>query len=185
MRFVKVALSALALSFCTAPAYAAKFFHYQIDFAPGVTGNGGTGSLAYDLSIYRTHVHGLLDKNAITSCTVDVGICGGPYYYVSYGSNQYPNLFGFFYQKSSFAIGSVFLDFSGYEQPFSTLGTYTTADPLYSKGSMTITLIDKVVTGPVPEPATWAMMLVGFGAVGAALRRRKLGTPDNTGCVNA
>jgi hypothetical protein len=30
--------------------------------------------------------------------------------------------------------------------------------------------------GPgIPEPATWALMLVGFGAVGAALRRRPLG----------
>jgi hypothetical protein len=26
--------------------------------------------------------------------------------------------------------------------------------------------------GPVPEPATWAMMLFGFGAIGFALRRR-------------
>lgn len=26
---------------------------------------------------------------------------------------------------------------------------------------------------PVPEPATWAMMLVGFGILGGALRRRK------------
>ena len=25
----------------------------------------------------------------------------------------------------------------------------------------------------IPEPATWAMMLIGFGAVGAAMRRRK------------
>ena len=30
-----------------------------------------------------------------------------------------------------------------------------------------------VVAGPVPEPATWAMMIVGFGVVGASLRRRK------------
>ena len=28
-------------------------------------------------------------------------------------------------------------------------------------------------TSPVPEPATWAMMLVGFGAVGGALRSRR------------
>ena len=30
-----------------------------------------------------------------------------------------------------------------------------------------------VDTGAVPEPATWAMMLMGFGAVGFALRRRR------------
>ena len=28
-------------------------------------------------------------------------------------------------------------------------------------------------TGAVPEPSTWAMMLLGFGAVGAAMRRRR------------
>ncbi|HEV2044556.1 MAG TPA: PEPxxWA-CTERM sorting domain-containing protein, partial [Sphingomicrobium sp.] len=26
---------------------------------------------------------------------------------------------------------------------------------------------------PVPEPATWAMMLVGFGAIGIGMRRRR------------
>jgi len=30
-----------------------------------------------------------------------------------------------------------------------------------------------IVTGGVPEPATWAMMLMGFGGLGAVLRRRK------------
>ena len=29
-------------------------------------------------------------------------------------------------------------------------------------------------TGGVPEPATWAMMIVGFGAIGTTLRRRKV-----------
>ena len=32
---------------------------------------------------------------------------------------------------------------------------------------------DIVPTGGVPEPATWAMMLIGFGGLGAALRRRR------------
>ena len=27
--------------------------------------------------------------------------------------------------------------------------------------------------GAVPEPATWAMMMLGFGAMGASLRRRR------------
>lgn len=32
------------------------------------------------------------------------------------------------------------------------------------------------VTGAVPEPATWAMVILGFGVVGAAMRRRKNAT---------
>jgi hypothetical protein len=31
----------------------------------------------------------------------------------------------------------------------------------------------RVVTAPVPEPASWALMLAGFGLAGAALRRRQ------------
>ena len=34
--------------------------------------------------------------------------------------------------------------------------------------------------GAVPEPATWAMMLAGIGAIGAAMRRRK--TPAASAC---
>ena len=40
-------------------------------------------------------------------------------------------------------------------------------------GVLGSTSIDRVTTSAVPEPATWAMMLFGFGAVGAGLRRRK------------
>ena len=31
---------------------------------------------------------------------------------------------------------------------------------------------DNIAAGAVPEPATWAMLIVGFGFVGASLRRR-------------
>jgi hypothetical protein len=33
--------------------------------------------------------------------------------------------------------------------------------------------IDKVSMAAVAEPATWAMMLLGFGIVGSSVRRRK------------
>ena len=36
--------------------------------------------------------------------------------------------------------------------------------------------ITQVAAG-VPEPGTWAMMLLGFGAIGVALRRRKAALP--------
>lgn len=32
---------------------------------------------------------------------------------------------------------------------------------------------DLSIDGAVPEPATWALMILGFGAVGYAMRRRK------------
>jgi hypothetical protein len=32
------------------------------------------------------------------------------------------------------------------------------------------------VSGGVPEPASWALMLIGFGAIGSAMRRRRLTT---------
>lgn len=33
--------------------------------------------------------------------------------------------------------------------------------------------LDVFLSGVVPEPATWVMMLIGFGGVGAALRRKR------------
>ncbi len=36
-----------------------------------------------------------------------------------------------------------------------------------------ITVAGVPVDNAVPEPGTWAMMLMGFGAVGFAMRRRK------------
>ncbi len=56
--------------------------------------------------------------------------------------------------------------------------------PIISGNLNTVTVTGKVVTAPasyggnlsftpVPEPTTWAMMLVGFGLVGFALRRRQ------------
>ena len=33
--------------------------------------------------------------------------------------------------------------------------------------------IRQIGEGAVPEPATWAMMLIGFGAMGVSLRRRR------------
>ncbi len=40
-------------------------------------------------------------------------------------------------------------------------------------GEPPFSLLDGVSMGAVPEPASWAMMIVGFGAIGGAMRYRK------------
>lgn len=52
----------------------------------------------------------------------------------------------------------------------SSLLTFAAADnPNNAYGPM----IDKVSIAAVPEPASWAMLIAGFGMVGASMRRRK------------
>lgn len=66
-----------------------------------------------------------------------------------------------------------------------TFATFTFAD-FVNLSSLTITgsqdypefALDNVVlnAGAVPEPATWTMMIGGFGMVGGAMRRRRVST---------
>ena len=49
----------------------------------------------------------------------------------------------------------------------------TTGSYIFRSSSDTVTINIGAASGPVPEPATWAMMIGGFGAIGAAMRRRR------------
>lgn len=45
---------------------------------------------------------------------------------------------------------------------------------------ITLTISVTPITGAVPEPATWAMMILGFGLVGAGVRRARAQSPAIT-----
>ena len=51
-------------------------------------------------------------------------------------------------------------------------GLYVSTAPQNGTVTGAITFVD--AAGAVPEPATWAMMIGGFGAIGASMRRRKV-----------
>jgi len=54
------------------------------------------------------------------------------------------------------------------------LGSLTAAFGSFSDAALFRTGPDNAGAGGVPEPATWAMMIVGFGGVGALMRRRRI-----------
>ncbi|WP_240047668.1 PEPxxWA-CTERM sorting domain-containing protein [Sphingomonas panacisoli] len=56
--------------------------------------------------------------------------------------------------------------------------TYSTTDVTFD-----IVRLDAPANSPVPEPATWAMMIVGFGAIGGLLRRAT--SPSYHACLSA
>lgn len=53
-------------------------------------------------------------------------------------------------------------------KPTFLTGSFTLINPFFGNGQLTIS----PVAAAVPEPATWAMMILGMGAVGFAMRRR-------------
>jgi ABC-type amino acid transport substrate-binding protein len=54
--------------------------------------------------------------------------------------------------------------------PLLVTGTFDAADNI---GTPLGTLVISEISGAVPEAATWAMLIAGFGMVGAATRRRR------------
>jgi hypothetical protein len=59
-------------------------------------------------------------------------------------------------------------------------GTWSAADPNYTLRMLVPQDADNnqtqvfLVSTPVPEPSTWALLILGFGVVGGAMRRRRL-----------
>ncbi len=77
--------------------------------------------------------------------------------------------------QSTATLPNVSQGFTGWKTAFmtfkATAGTETLSQGTPS-GLPPIAVLDGVSLNAVPEPATWAMMLVGFGFVGFATRRR-------------
>jgi hypothetical protein len=163
-----ILVTALAALSATSPAFADTV-------APPTTGtpiagifdvvySGGTYSGALqvttDASGHVTFISGTADGQAVT------------------GLSNYASADNIFYSTPSYVSFSG-LSFSTLLNTFGIgntgLGDYGITDLLSNPGGLccgTHPLSLTVTAAAVPEPATWAMMLVGFGGIGFAMRRK-------------
>ena len=77
-----------------------------------------------------------------------------------------------------YAANLGFLNFIGAIDTSSTFSKVTFygdgfGEYLVAGGTIRYATLDIGSVGGVPEPATWAMMIIGFGGAGAMLRRRR------------
>jgi hypothetical protein len=124
---------------------------------PGTSDNLDAIDLAHVLFSVPTAV--AVDVTAPISVTLTPGT-----YAVVFGTNQFgaTGWAGMGYQNDP--VGSPTLIRSFFSTSF---------DPFYDTGVRFVVYGDVVATDAVPEPATWAMLLAGFGLIGGLLRSRR------------
>jgi hypothetical protein len=149
-------------------------------------GNGvNTSSTSETLGLfdYTGSINALLSDQFSTSVFTDLGngnsygtavVSAGPIqqFTVTLSQAAIANLNAAAHSQSDtrFVIGGSLLSVSGpfaNEQLFAIFGPQTALAPAAQ--------LD-LVTAAVPEPSAWALMILGFGAVGAAVRRKQNGT---------
>jgi hypothetical protein len=151
-------------------------FHQTFQQAPASDANGvysfalGTTPISFDWSI-----DGNLDDALITilDMATNVSVSYNPFFAGNdntWGGATDPDLF-----QNSERLSFAFLLGSDFDPNRNdTYAATLTAD------GRSLTAYAQVGTGApvpdVPEPATWTMMLLGFGAVGFAIRRKKSAT---------
>lgn len=89
-------------------------------------------------------------------------------------SNPYGDFAGFAFVISGGEAFNLYYSNQSYFEANSVSNTTNLVSSLDSPVS-TVSLAP-TVAGAVPEPATWGMMILGFGVAGAALRRRRITT---------
>jgi hypothetical protein len=181
MRVQLLALTAAAFTALAAPASAAVTT-VDYDFVTADGGSAGNGSFSFDSALT-----GLLTYEDLDSFSITIG--GGSYdlAYVLSGNFSVYRYFGFNATTELFETA----DLGGFPQILSAIkddfssGFFVRDDSIklarnYNPESGELPFVRVAINsstgGVVPEPATWAMMIAGFGLVGAVSRRRRATT---------
>jgi len=134
-----------------------------------IRGSGGT----LNVYITRTGLTGKLPKTVVSSFTSNVLPKKWSVVESTYLSTTNQLYTGTLLSSHAFsAIGTFEHEndiFGGASGPYSVTTRYTLTAPTTGSAFSTISIRD----ASVPEPATWALMITGFGGAGAALRSRR------------
>lgn len=158
----RIFASFVAIIVAAAPAEAAVT--YYLDTNPATGAQGGTLLFTTDDFIGL----GTTNITNFNSCTGFTALPGG-----GCGSLRIETdpAFTIFTYTANVAFSVTF-----HANALSNLGyNLATSPPLPNSGTALLTVggAPSEVSDALPEPATWAMMLVGFGAIGFAMRRSR------------
>ena len=165
----KLALYAVALASAASPAMAQNLISNGDFSADGANWVVVSNAFFFDGAYHEGNVGDVGTISQVFAAptgrnltlTFDYGGNSG-YQYVQFNGLDVPNSF----VSNPSAITTYTFDL-GPALALNTLTFFGRNDPDYN-------FLDNVsVTAAVPEPATWALMILGFGAVGGAMRRRQ------------
>lgn len=121
--------------------------------SPGILALDGTGSITgFTDSLLSGNILSYSYTGSITAHYLGL-FNGGSAVGCTVGVDCFNNTYLLFYSANPITSGTISLD-AYFQNPG-------------------ISHVDLFDTGAVPEPATWAMMLLGFGGIGVALRRMR------------
>lgn len=142
----------------SAPAQQAPAGAYNFDYS--ASGYNGSGSLTVDATGHIDAISGTANGDSITGLS---SYASADQALFDTASGIVPDFSGFAFTTAAntFSIGDTGLGDIGITDMISNPNGYCC-------GTHPLTLS---ITAAVPEPATWAMMLIGFGAIGFAMQR--------------
>lgn len=165
-----------------------------INILTGATGASGGAVTGWDFNVYNNNAGltfygnatpgGILATGTPGTTAVARDLAAGTVIDASGQFNQFQTQGLLFQTGGNHVVGFRFLNETtgiynfGYARITTTTGTGTSVgfpatitQMVYENTGAALTVAGAVTPG-VPEPATWAMMMIGFGAMGAAMRRR-------------
>ena len=154
---------------------------YALDAAPGLADgvflhqliNGLTLGSRYSVSFLQASGSKYVTGGDTAQWHIGLGgVVNDPTMY-----NPYPTLVGATVKDAPLMTNGVGTGFSGWTREYATFTAGGTSQLLSffatGSGAPPYALLADVSISAVPEPATWAMMIIGFGVVGGAMRAAK------------